>query len=79
MSINRRTFLALAGSTLVVVACGSPQTGVKGPRFSVQPGEIDFGNVTYGRQVRASFKVTNVGSAPLILSVPSIVRLEEGC
>lgn len=79
MSVNRRTFLALAGSTLVVAACGSPQTQATAPRFFVQPTEIDFGNVSYGRPVRASFRVTNVGGAPLILSVPSTARLEEGC
>jgi hypothetical protein len=91
MSINRRSFLALvvAAVPAFLAACGAtptPQPAIgpvgppgQGPRFSVDRNVIDFGNVKFDKMVSAVFKVTNIGTAPLILSVPGTVRAEAGC
>jgi hypothetical protein len=93
MKHDRRSFLALlaAGVPAFIAACGATATATprpvqgppappaQGPRFSVDREEIDFGNVTFEKLVSAVFKVTNTGTAPLLLTVPSVVRAEEGC
>lgn len=56
----------------------TPAVG-QGARFSVDRMELDFGNVKFDKMVSAAFKVTNTGTAPLVLRVPPTVRAELGC
>lgn len=59
-------------------AIPTPVAG-QGARFSVDRTELDFANVKFDKMVSAIFKVTNTGTAPLVLRVPATVRAELGC
>jgi hypothetical protein len=66
-----------AQPTITVLGPAAPAG--QGARFSVDRMAIDFGNVKFDKMVTAVFKVTNTGTAPLVLKVPSTVRAEVGC
>ncbi len=93
MKLDRRSFFLLAGAaaSTLVAACGAapapaaqPALGpaapaAQGPRFSVDRTDIDYGNVKFQTWISAVFKVTNSGTAPLVLRMPQTVRAEAGC
>jgi hypothetical protein len=49
-----------------------------GPRLAVDRTAIDAGNVAYEQPVQATYRVKNVGDAPLTLGTPTVSIL-EGC
>lgn len=49
-----------------------------GPRLAVDRTFIDHGSVAYGHEVRATYRLKNVGDQPLTLQQPS-VEVAEGC
>jgi hypothetical protein len=82
--------VAACGATPTPTALPRPTVPVLGPagptvpagqgaRFSVDRTSIDFGNVRFDNPVRATFKITNTGTAGLALKVPPSVRAEVGC
>ena len=83
--------LVLAGGILLVAAAyfairssNQPQTDfvpqVTGaPAISVQPEQIDMGEVALGTPVRADFVVQNLGDEPLEFSEAPYIELVEGC
>ena len=83
--------LLVAGGILLVVAAvffirsnNRPQTDfvpqVSGaPAISVEPAQIDMGNVALGTPVRADFVITNLGDKPLKFNEAPYIELVEGC
>ena len=83
--------LVLAGGILLVAAAyfairssNQPQTDfvpqVTGaPAISVQPEQIDMGDVALGTPVRADFVIKNLGDKPLKFSETPYIELVEGC
>jgi hypothetical protein len=49
------------------------------PAISVEPAQIDMGDVTLGTQVRADFVVKNLGDQPLKFSKAPYIEIVEGC
>ncbi len=49
-----------------------------GPRLAVDRALVDHGAVPYGHEVRARFRLKNVGDRPLALQPPRVAAL-EGC
>ena len=50
-----------------------------GPRLKVSAESEDAGTLVYEERVLAGFLLTNVGDAPLVMNIPPIPRLVEGC
>ncbi len=50
-----------------------------GPRLTVDKDVIDFGNVSFGRAVKARFRLRNVGDKALRLPPNPPVEVVEGC
>jgi hypothetical protein len=50
-----------------------------GPRLKVSAESEDAGTLVYEERVLAGFLLTNVGDAPLVMDIPPIPRLVEGC
>lgn len=53
--------------------------GAGRPELVVDQERIDFGAVPVDQMVKASFKLSNSGDKPLILSVPALAQVVEGC
>ena len=49
------------------------------PAISVEPRQIDMGEVKLGTPVQASFKVTNTGDQALKFTKDPYIELVEGC
>lgn len=49
------------------------------PAISVEPAQIDMGDVALGTPVRADFVVKNLGDKPLEFSETPYIELVEGC
>jgi hypothetical protein len=49
------------------------------PAISVEPQQIDMGEVKLGTSVQASFKVTNTGDKALKFTESPYIELVEGC
>ena len=81
------TAFVVVMAALLLAACGSQSTAsgvasqqpAAGARLTVDRNSLNFGNVAYEKWIRASFKVTNSGNAPLVLTAPPSVRAVEGC
>ena len=83
--------LVIAGGILLVAAAyfairssNGPQSDfvpqVTGaPAISVQPEQIDMGDVALGTPVRADFVIKNLGDKPLKFSETPYIELVEGC
>ena len=50
-----------------------------GARLKVSAESEDAGTLVYEEQVLAGFLLTNVGDAPLVMTIPFSPRLVEGC
>lgn len=68
--------LVIAGIVLLVVGLTQP-SGT--PRLQLDREAIDFGDQHFNVTVRAAFKLTNTGDAPLNLTVPKLPTVKEGC
>jgi hypothetical protein len=79
----RRVFgvviLAVAVTGALAAWAGVEMAGGGTPRLALDRTEIDFGDVVFGRRVRASFTLTNTGRGPLVIEGVSPVRAIEGC
>lgn len=81
----------LMGLVLFFVGCSSSQgaagsTGgtkggatVNGPRIAVEETSFDFGKVPLDKVVSHTFKIKNVGNAPLLFKGEPPVRAVQGC
>lgn len=49
-----------------------------GPRLAVDRTLVDQGSVAYNHEVRATYRLKNVGDQPLTLQQPSVI-VAEGC
>lgn len=49
-----------------------------GPRLAVDQTRIDHGDVSYGHEVEATYRLKNVGDQPLRIQNPEVTIL-EGC
>lgn len=59
---------------------GTPTAAVKkGPRIAVDKELQDFGRVAYNQEVSATFTVSNVGDAPLVMQKEVPLQVVEGC
>jgi hypothetical protein len=88
---SRMPLFALAALVLVGVAAavilwqsaGSPavdtSSGAGSAQLLVDQDRIDFGAVPVNQMVKASFTLTNAGQQPLMLSVPPVAEVLEGC
>lgn len=88
---NRRLWLLWVGlavvSVLAVVALLAWQGGRNAdsdtasgtPNLEVDQTHIDFGDVPMDKMVKASFKLSNTGDAPLNVVVPDTPEVVEGC
>lgn len=50
-----------------------------GPRLKVSAESRDVGTVYFEQPVILGFQLLNVGDAPLVMKVPQVPRLVEGC
>jgi hypothetical protein len=50
-----------------------------GPRLKVSAESEDAGTLVYEEPVLAGFLLTNLGDAPLVMKIPVVPRLVEGC
>lgn len=50
-----------------------------GPRLAVSAESRDVGTVFFEQPVIVGFQLRNVGDAPLVMTVPPVPRLVEGC
>ena len=76
--------LLLAAAYFAIRSSNQPQTDfvplVTGaPAISVQPEQIDMGEVALGTPVRADFVIMNLGDKPLKFSEEPYIELVEGC
>lgn len=79
--------LLIGGIVLVVIAvlifgwiAFSPNRGSAGtPQIKVSTERLELGKQVFDRPVRASFTVTNTGNGTLMLDVPRIATVLEGC
>ena len=74
--------LVVAGVSLVLY--GNSQSagiaqGKEGPRLQIDHDQIDFGDQHFNTTVRATFKITNGGDGTLVLNVPKLASVVEGC
>ncbi len=73
--------LALAG--LAVWGGGSqPKAAIEvngAPSLKVDKEKIDLGNITLGKTVQVTFRLTNVGDQPLRFSQAPYIEVKEGC
>jgi len=86
---RRAGFLVLVGLTGLIAACAAP-AGPRseaapavpkhsgGPRLAFDNRSIDYGNVEFSQQVKASFQITNVGDQRLAIRKVD-VKAVEGC
>jgi hypothetical protein len=49
------------------------------PAISVEPAQIDMGEVALGTPVRADFVIKNMGDQPLKFSKAPYIEIVEGC
>mgnify|MGYP003524562114 CR=1 FL=1 len=49
------------------------------PAISVEPAQIDMGDVTLGTPVKAEFVIKNLGDKPLKFSDTPYIEIVEGC
>ena len=85
--------LALIGGILILVAAGLllllrqpaadqaqvPVTVSGSPNLEIDREQIDFGDVTVNRMIRANFKLSNTGDQPLVLTHSPVAKVAEGC
>jgi hypothetical protein len=74
--------LALGVGYLVFTTRSNPSgivKGVNGPHFQADTEKIDLGDQPLGKTVKAAFNVKNTGDGTLILTVPQMATLLEGC
>lgn len=62
----------------VAPATWSAEAFTGGPRLAVDKTSVDEGSVAYGHEVQASFRLRNVGDAPVTLGAAEVKTL-EGC
>lgn len=77
----------LALLAVLLAACGAapsvdpaPKVGSYqgGPRLALDNKSLDFGNVSYNQEVKATFNLKNVGDQPLRIEKVDVKTL-EGC
>ncbi len=81
------TLLLLGGIVLISAAIVAfvwfaltPNRNANGtPQLQVNTERLDLGKQIFNKTVRASFTVTNTGTATLTLDVPRSATLLEGC
>ncbi len=78
--------LAAAGLVLVAallglvwVATSTSRSNGGTPQVQVNTERIDLGKQIYETPVQASFEVKNSGTGTLVLTVPKVATLLEGC
>jgi hypothetical protein len=76
--------------TGLIAACAAPSSGPRaepaptvtkysgGSRLAVDSRVIDYGNVSFNQEVKATFKVTNVGDQKLAIRKVD-VKIVQGC
>jgi hypothetical protein len=58
----------------------APNRGNAGsPQLQLSAERIDFGKQTFETPVEARFEVKNIGTGTLVLTVPQVATLLEGC
>lgn len=91
---GRRSFLPLMlGGVSVLIIAGIvflsrqpdveqtrvPLTVAGSPNLEIDQEHIDFGDVPVNKMVRASFKLSNSGDEPLLISYSPLAQVVEGC
>lgn len=71
--------LLVAGVLTWAMGTSTRATVKVGPRLSVDKERIDFGRMPFEKQVRAEFKITNVGDNTLTLDASAPIQALEGC
>jgi hypothetical protein len=66
---SRRTGLLIIGEKTFQIT----QEEAKRPEISVEPALVDFGDLVVGRQSSARVRISNAGSAPLVIQYTAIV------
>ncbi len=80
--------LLLVAAGLLLVACATSGPRVEkaepvgrfagGPRLAFDQSVVDYGNVAFGQEVRATYQMKNVGDRPLTIKKVD-VKTVEGC
>ena len=84
--MRRYVGLLLVSAAVLLAGCAGPEVEpgqpvgryVGGPRLAFDQRAFDFGDVPYGKEVRATFRLKNVGDQPLSLRRVDI-RTVVGC
>lgn len=74
--------LVVAGVSLILYENSqgpSVVQGTRGPRLQIDRDQVDFGDQHFNTTVRATFKITNGGDSALVLNVPKLASVVEGC
>ena len=56
-----------------------PVTVSGSPNLEIDREQIDFGDVTVNRMIRANFKLSNTGDQPVFLTHSPVAKVAEGC
>ena len=79
----RPLLLILGGLLIIAVALfvlfNRPPASSGSPSLAFDQQEFNFGDVKLGQVVKASFKLTNLGTAPLKFTREPYIEVREGC